>query len=111
MNRSWAADRANLTTALTRLGRNARSSAEARSNSKGHDKLAGSDDGDEYSALLSGKKESGRTPLWLTIFPEGTITSDEERAKSEKYAKKEGIVSAFGSRFILCWAMRKLHSQ
>jgi 1-acyl-sn-glycerol-3-phosphate acyltransferase len=31
--------------------------------------------------------------LWLLIFPEGTITSDEERAKSARYAEREGVVS------------------
>lgn len=30
--------------------------------------------------------------MWLFIFPEGTITSDEERVKSKRYADKEGIV-------------------
>lgn len=38
--------------------------------------------------------EGGRRhPLWLVIFPEGTITSDNERAKSLRYAQREGIVS------------------
>jgi len=32
-----------------------------------------------------------RSPLWLLIFPEGTITSDEERVKSVRYAEREGI--------------------
>lgn len=36
------------------------------------------------------RPESG---LWLTIFPEGTITSDEERAKSRRFSEREGIVS------------------
>jgi 1-acyl-sn-glycerol-3-phosphate acyltransferase len=44
------------------------------------------------ASLLSRTKE-GRTPLWLLIFPEGTITSDEERSKSVRYANREGIVS------------------
>jgi len=34
-----------------------------------------------------------RSPLWLLIFPEGTITSDEERVKSVRYAEKQGVVS------------------
>lgn len=34
-----------------------------------------------------------RHPLWLLLFPEGTIVSDEERCKSVKYAEREGIVS------------------
>lgn len=38
-------------------------------------------------------KTGERTPLWLLIFPEGTIPSDDERAKSARYAKREGIVS------------------
>ncbi|KAI5453777.1 hypothetical protein NCC49_005590 [Naganishia albida] len=29
--------------------------------------------------------------LWVLIFPEGTITSDDERAKSVRYARKEGV--------------------
>ena len=33
-----------------------------------------------------------RAPLWLLIFPEGTITSDDERAKSVRYAEKQGVV-------------------
>lgn len=33
-----------------------------------------------------------RAPLWLLIFPEGTITSDDERAKSVRYADKQGVV-------------------
>jgi 1-acyl-sn-glycerol-3-phosphate acyltransferase len=33
--------------------------------------------------------------LWVLIFPEGTITSDDERAKSVRYARKEGVVSVF----------------
>jgi hypothetical protein len=54
----------------------------------------------EDSALLdksststsTSTKSTGRSPLWLFIFPEGTITSDEERVKSKRYADKEGIV-------------------
>ncbi|KAK8869793.1 hypothetical protein IAR55_000361 [Kwoniella newhampshirensis] len=50
------------------------------------------DEGDkssESSSLLASKK---RSPLWLVIFPEGTITSDDERVKSVKYAKREEIL-------------------
>ena len=36
-----------------------------------------------------------RWPLWLIIFPEGTILSDEERAKSLKYATREGTVGVY----------------
>lgn len=45
--------------------------------------------------LTMALKQLGRSdsPLWLLIFPEGTITSDEERAKSRVYAEKEGVVS------------------
>ncbi|WWC90004.1 uncharacterized protein L201_004934 [Kwoniella dendrophila CBS 6074] len=71
---SWAADRANLTLALTQLGHDAQSGQEDHSS--------------ESSSLLGAKK---RSPLWLLIFPEGTITSDEERVKSVKYAEREGI--------------------
>ncbi|OCF35476.1 acyltransferase [Kwoniella heveanensis BCC8398] len=75
MNRSWAADRDNLTLALTQLGQQARSDAE-------------SEHSHESSALLPTKK---RSPLWLLIFPEGTIVSDEERVKSVRYAEREGV--------------------
>ncbi|WVQ78295.1 hypothetical protein IAT38_000380 [Cryptococcus sp. DSM 104549] len=71
MKRSWAADRNNLTLALTQLGRKAHSTEES-----------------ETSSLLPSKR---RSPLWLLIFPEGTIISDEERVKSVKYAKREGV--------------------
>jgi hypothetical protein len=37
--------------------------------------------------------------LWVLIFPEGTITSDDERAKSVRYARKEGVVSRFRSEW------------
>ena len=73
LERSWATDRANLTRALRQLGRDAKADSGK----------------DESSPLVS----KGREPLWLLIFPEGTITSDEERAKSVRYATKEGIVS------------------
>lgn len=39
-----------------------------------------------------------RSPLWLLIFPEGTITSDNERAKSKRYADRERVVSKVYSR-------------
>nr|XP_018263820.1 acyltransferase [Kwoniella dejecticola CBS 10117]OBR85978.1 acyltransferase [Kwoniella dejecticola CBS 10117] len=74
MNRSWAADRDNLTLALTQLGHQARSGQE--------------DHASETSGLLWPKK---RSPLWLLIFPEGTIVSDEERVKSVRYAEREGV--------------------
>ncbi|WWD15934.1 hypothetical protein CI109_100358 [Kwoniella shandongensis] len=76
LKRSWAADRNNLTLALTQLGQKAQSDEEA-------------DGSSENTSLLSPKK---RSPLWLVIFPEGTITSDDERAKSVKYAKREETV-------------------
>ncbi|RSH91971.1 hypothetical protein EHS25_009341 [Saitozyma podzolica] len=96
LNRSWAADRSNLTRSLTRLGRNARSSDEAAPNTlvdgigKPPNGSGADTDGDEAASLLSRAKE-GRMPLWLLIFPEGTITSDEERSKSVRYANREGI--------------------
>lgn len=57
-----------------------------------------SEDGNEESSLLDKSRptstnRSRRSPLWLLIFPEGTITSDEERVKSKRYAEREGIVS------------------
>ncbi|KAL7424006.1 hypothetical protein Q5752_001591 [Cryptotrichosporon argae] len=82
LHRSWSADRANLTRALTDLGRAAKSDNERRARSGGRDRAG------EASALL-GKQP--RSPLWLVIFPEGTITSDEERAKSIKYATAQGV--------------------
>ncbi|KAE8541142.1 hypothetical protein D1P53_002496 [Cryptococcus gattii VGV] len=74
LRRSWASDRNNLTLALRQLGKEAQSGQE----------------NSETSRLLPLRK---RSPLWLLIFPEGTIVSDEERIKSIKYAKREGIVS------------------
>ncbi|WVO13903.1 hypothetical protein L204_101527 [Cryptococcus depauperatus] len=72
LKRSWAADKDNLALALTQLGRKCRT-----------------DTGNlEISSLLPPKK---RSPLWLLIFPEGTIVSDEERIKSIRYAEREGI--------------------
>jgi lysocardiolipin and lysophospholipid acyltransferase len=55
-----------------------------------HSVIAGTD---ENSALLGKARNKGRWPLWLLIFPEGTITSDEERVKSVKYANREKTVS------------------
>ncbi|OWZ63284.1 hypothetical protein AYX14_06762 [Cryptococcus neoformans] len=72
LRRSWAADRDNLTLALRQLGEEAQSGQE----------------NSETSTLLPLRK---RSPLWLLIFPEGTIISDEERVKSIKYAKREGV--------------------
>jgi 1-acyl-sn-glycerol-3-phosphate acyltransferase len=86
--RSWASDRANLTKALKNLSANA----------KGTNTIPGSSKDGEDSSLLdktTSKKSSGRSPLWLFIFPEGTITSDDERVKSKRYADKEGIVRLF----------------
>jgi hypothetical protein len=40
-----------------------------------------------------GQRAKSGGGMWLLIFPEGTITSDEERAKSVRYAEKEGVVS------------------
>jgi lysocardiolipin and lysophospholipid acyltransferase len=49
--------------------------------------LAKASQTDETSSLLG----KARSPLWLLIFPEGTIISDEERVKSVRYAQREGI--------------------
>ncbi|GMK59947.1 hypothetical protein CspeluHIS016_0901640 [Cutaneotrichosporon spelunceum] len=38
-----------------------------------------------------GKRAASGSPLWLLIFPEGTIVSDDERVKSARYAAREGI--------------------
>ncbi|WOO79711.1 putative acyltransferase CST26 [Vanrija pseudolonga] len=70
LKRSWAADKDNLTHSLQRLA------SEAKS-------------GDSNQA--SGKKGSKRSPLWLFVFPEGTIPSEDERPKSASYAKKQGV--------------------
>jgi 1-acyl-sn-glycerol-3-phosphate acyltransferase len=43
-----------------------------------------------------GKQAAAGTPLWLLIFPEGTIVSDNERAKSAKYAARESIRDLHG---------------
>ncbi|ODN98540.1 acyltransferase [Cryptococcus wingfieldii CBS 7118] len=74
LQRSWAADRSNLTLALRQLGKEAQST----------------DDASESASLL--RSESGkRSPLWLMMFPEGTIINDDERPKSKKHAEREGI--------------------
>lgn len=85
LRRSWASDRNNLTLALRQLGKEAQSGQE----------------NSETSRLLPLRK---RSPLWLLIFPEGTITSDEERVKSIKYAKREGIVSWSSHATVSCKA-------
>ena len=72
LNRSWASDKQNLTKALQNLGRDTR---------------------EDMSSETSGLLRKNREPVWLLIFPEGTITSDEERAKSVRYAKREAVVS------------------
>jgi hypothetical protein len=106
MKRSWAADRENLTKSLRELGARARSSGEkveaasrrkAGTGSASHIPSVGEDGKDrtEATPLLANEQsgQGGRSPLWLLIFPEGTITSDEERVKSVRYAEREGIVS------------------
>lgn len=104
MDRSWASDRARLTKALTALGRDAHSSAEdsagrplKATEESQYGSVTGAD-ADETSGLLDRakaktKQGSGRSPVWLLIFPEGTIISDDERPKSKRYADREGIVS------------------
>ena len=91
LNRSWAADRANLTKALTNLGKQAKGSNLPDSDERSS-LLATNDTGGSVGKGRQGGKGK-RSPLWLFIFPEGTITSDEERVKSKRYAEKEGIVS------------------
>lgn len=85
LRRSWASDRNNLTLALRQLGKEAQSGQE----------------NSETSRLLPLRK---RSPLWLLIFPEGTIVSDEERVKSIKYAKRDGIVSWSSHATVSCKA-------
>jgi lysocardiolipin and lysophospholipid acyltransferase len=80
MHRSWAADQNHLTKALTDLGRLAESSDT--------DSHLGTKQSESTSLI---RTPSSRSPLWLLIFPEGTITSDEERVKSVAYAEREGI--------------------
>ena len=70
-----------------------------QANAAGSPKLAESK---ETTTLLVKKR---RSPLWLMIFPEGTITSDEERAKSLRYAEREGVVSRLGAGAALAWAL------
>lgn len=72
MKRSWALDRGHLTAALDQLGLDA--------NPKDY-------------AMVPLALPPKRSPLWLLIFPEGTIASDEEREKSSRYAEREDIVS------------------
>lgn len=79
MHRSWAADREHLTEALTDLGRLAQSSQARNTTTKRSESVS----------LL--QSAPSRSPLWLLIFPEGTITSDEERVKSVRYAEREHI--------------------
>ena len=116
MKRNWAADRGHLTAALRKLGKDARAShekvtplgkapqgidARAAKRTTSDDDSASTISGNGESdplllkkAAEKAKQSSSRSPLWLLIFPEGTITSDEERVKSVRYAEKEGIVSA-----------------
>jgi 1-acyl-sn-glycerol-3-phosphate acyltransferase len=109
MKRSWASDRDNLTKSLNDLGARARASAERpaavmegqRGSRPPQDMRDGDKDDEEVTPLLPSKRDAERSPLWLLIFPEGTITSDEERVKSVRYAEKEGIVS-----LTLCTCLR-----
>lgn len=113
MKRNWAADRGYLTAALRKLGKDARAShekvtplgkapqgidARAAKRTTSDDDSASTISGNGESdplllkkAAEKAKQASSRSPLWLLIFPEGTITSDEERVKSVRYAEKEGI--------------------
>jgi lysocardiolipin and lysophospholipid acyltransferase len=77
MKRSWAQDRGHLTAALDKLGHDANPN---------------------FIPLVPPPR---RSPLWLLIFPEGTIASDEEREKSVNYAKRENIVSTDSTRLSL----------
>ncbi|CAD6569599.1 MAG: hypothetical protein TREMPRED_005325 [Tremellales sp. Tagirdzhanova-0007] len=83
LNRSWAADQSNLTIALTQLGQQARAGNEMPTN------LARANNSERSAPTIKATGKD-RWPLWLIIFPEGTILSDEERAKSLKYATREG---------------------
>jgi lysocardiolipin and lysophospholipid acyltransferase len=82
MKRSWAADKDHLTEALLQLAKEAQASDESAVSKSSTSETAG---------LLRDHKKK-RSPLWLLIFPEGTINSDEERRKSAAYAKRESIV-------------------
>lgn len=44
-----------------------------------------------FSKTLSTLATS-KEPLWLLIFPEGTVVSDVTRITSKKYADKVGLV-------------------
>jgi lysocardiolipin and lysophospholipid acyltransferase len=91
LSRSWASDRTNLTLALTELGQKTKTSNDSSVGSETQPLLK--EDG-QVATAASGSSQtmSKRNPLWLLIFPEGTITSDDERVKSKRYADKEGIV-------------------
>ena len=82
MHRSWAADREHLTKALTALANDAQAK---------DDHAARSSRTNESASLLAPRPTARASPLWLLIFPEGTIVSDEERPKSIKYAEREAI--------------------
>lgn len=90
LSRSWAADRTNLTLALTEIGQKAKASNDPSTGGESQPLLK--EDGQVTLPTSSGSSPTRRNPLWLLIFPEGTITSDEERVKSKRYADKEGIV-------------------
>ena len=60
MHRSWAADREHLTKSLQELAKDAKEVDTSRSQ--------------EGSSLLSQTRQKKRSPLWLLIFPEGTIS-------------------------------------
>jgi hypothetical protein len=97
LKRSWATDRANLTKSLRNLGEHAKGTdIPPPLGITSSESVSLLDKSDKSSAGNSKKQVAGknqRSPLWLFIFPEGTITSDEERVKSKRYADKEGIVS------------------
>ncbi|CDZ96751.1 Lysophosphatidic acid acyltransferase LPAAT and related acyltransferases [Phaffia rhodozyma] len=45
----------------------------------------------KYLNRLSTESVKNHDPIWMMVFPEGTIVSDQERANSSAYAKKQDI--------------------
>ena len=50
------------------------------------------------NALTRAKKDDN--PMWLLLFPEGTVIDDESKLRSAKYAEKAGITD-FKAKYVL----------
>lgn len=48
---------------------------------------------------------NSKEPLWLLIFPEGTVITNETRRRSKNYAEKSGLVSFQHCECVLAYCM------